>query len=199
MDEQTSGRFPVVVGVDFSEASAYAVQEGMQLARHVPRIELNFVHVVAAPADLHDADVIEALSERMGRTMAKFESFVRDVMFVFGAPQEGAYDVAFHTRVGVPSREIHQVAVDTDSELIIVGADKSNGLRKLFHRTTVEELLKAAHVPVVVAKPKDYRGLERSPTPEPPRPGQGLLSNGLSSYTYVDFREPQSIHVSGMI
>lgn len=199
MDEQTPGRFPVVVGVDFSEASAYAVQEAVQLARYVPRIELNFVHVVAAPPDLHDANVIEALSERLGRTMAKFENFVRDVMFVFGAPHDGAYDAAFHTRVGVPSREIHQVAVDFDAELIIIGADKNKGIRKLFHRTAMDELIKMAHVPVVVARPKDYRGLERTPTPEPPRPGQDLLSNGLSTYTYVDFREPRSTHVSGMI
>ena len=99
MEEQTSSRFPVVVGVDFSEASAYAVQEAVQLARHVPSIELNFVHVVAAPPDLHDAKVIEALSERLGRTMAKFENFVRDVMFVFGAPHDGAYRKRVRVRV----------------------------------------------------------------------------------------------------
>jgi len=86
MEETTQAKFPVVVGVDFSEASAYAIQEAMQLSRHVPYIELNFVHVVPAPADLHNARVIDELSERLSRTMSKFEHFVRDVMFVFGAP-----------------------------------------------------------------------------------------------------------------
>jgi nucleotide-binding universal stress UspA family protein len=199
MNEATLAKFPVVVGVDFTERSAYAVQEALQLARHVPRIELNFVHVVAAPADLHDANLIDQLSERMSRTMTRFESFVRDVMFVFGSPPQGAYELAFHTRVGVVSKELHQVAVDTDAEMIIVGADKNTGLRRIFHRTAVSELLKMAHVPVVVAHPKDFRGLSRSAAPEPARPGQDLLSSGMSSYSYVDFRETRSTHVSGMI
>jgi len=200
MDDATHARFPVVIGVDFTERSAYAVQEAVQLARYVPRIELNFVHVVAAPADLHNADLIEQLSEEMARTMSRFESFVRDVMFVFGAPREGAYELAFHTRVGVPSKELHQVAVDTDAEMIIVGADHNTGLRRIFHRTALSELLQMAHVPVVVAHPKDFRGLSRSATPEPARPGQDLLNSGMTSYSYVDFRESRgSTHVSGMI
>lgn len=200
MDEATTlARFPVVIGVDFTERSAYAVQEAMQLARYVPRIELNFVHVVAAPPDLHDAELIDRLSEQMSRTMTRFENFVRDVMFVFGAPQEGAYELAFHTRVGVPSKELHQVAVDTDAEMIIVGADRNTGLRRIFHRTALADLLEMAHVPVVVAHPKDFRGLSRSAAPEPARPGQDLLSSGMTSYSYVDVREPRSTHVAGMI
>ena len=115
MEEVIAGKFPVVIGVDFSEASAYAVQEAVQLAHWMPRLELNFVHVVSAPADLHDAARIAALAERMDHITAKFENFVRDVMFVFGPPGGGC-DVAFHTRVGAPSRELHQVAVDTDAE-----------------------------------------------------------------------------------
>jgi hypothetical protein len=135
----------------------------------------------------------------MSRTMARVESFVRDVMFVFGTPPEGSFELAFHTRVGVVSKELHQVAVDIDAEMIIVGADKNSGLRRIFHRTAVSELLEMAHVPVVVARPKDFRGLSRSAAPEPARPGQELIDNGMSSYSYVDFRERSSTHVSGMI
>jgi nucleotide-binding universal stress UspA family protein len=197
MGEAISGKFPVVIGVDFSEASAYAIQEALQLARWMPQIELNFVHVVVAPPDLHDAARIDALSERMDRINAKFENFVRDVMFVFGPPLEGC-EVAFHTRIGNPSRELHQVAVDTDAELIIAGADHVRGVRRWFHRSALSELLDIAHVPVVVARPKDFRGLARSPAPEPPRPGVDLTESG--SYASVDLPEvPRASHVSGMI
>jgi nucleotide-binding universal stress UspA family protein len=199
MGEASSGKFPVVIGVDFSEASAYAVQEAVQLARWMPHLELNFVHVMPAHPDLHDAALIAELSERMDRTMAKFENFVRDVMFVFG-PLSGACDVAFHTRVGVPSRELHQVAVDTDAELIIVGSDQVRGLRRWFHRSALNELLDIAHVPVVIARPKDFRGLSRSPVPDAPRPGVDLTQSGVTSYGHVDLSDvPRTPHVSGMI
>jgi nucleotide-binding universal stress UspA family protein len=196
MGEATLGRFPVVVGVDFSEASAYAVQEAVQLARWMPSIELNFVHVVATSSGLHDAALIDALSERMAQAAHKFEHFVRDVMFVFGPPL--TCDMQFHTRIGNPSQELQQVAVDTDAELIIVGAEGARGLRRLFQRSVVAELLKVAHAPVVVARPKDFRGLVRSAAPEPPRPGVDLTQSG--SYAQVDLVEPaRAPHVSGMI
>lgn len=199
MGENTQGKFPVVVGVDFSEPSAYAIQEAAQLARFVRRIELNFVHVVAAPADLHDARVIDDLSERLNRTMSKFEHFVRDVLFVFGAPLADGHEIAFHMRVGVPAQEIHQVAVDTDAELIVMGKDEPQGIWRMFHRTTVDNLLRIAHVPVVVARQKDFRGLERSAAPEPPRPGQELLESGITTYSYTDYSSTRAPHVSGMI
>jgi nucleotide-binding universal stress UspA family protein len=199
MGEIAQGRFPVVVGVDFSEPSAYAIQEAAQLSRFVRRIELNFVHVIAAPADLHDARVIDALSERLNRTLAKFEHFVRDVLFVFGAPMGDGQELAFHMRVGVPAQEIHQVAVDTDAEMIVVGKDETqSGLWRLFHRTTVDNLLRMAHVPVVVARQKDFRGLERSASPDPARPGQELLESGVTTYSY-DYTGARAPHVSGMI
>jgi nucleotide-binding universal stress UspA family protein len=199
MGEITQGKFPVVVGVDFSEASAYAIQEAAQLARFVRRIELNFVHVVAAPADLHDARVIDDLSERLNRVMTKFEHFVRDVLFVFGAPLADGHEIAFHMRVGVPAQEIHQVAVDTDAEMIVVGKDVPQGIWRMFHRTTVDSLLRMAHVPVVVARQKDFRGLERTASPEPPRPGQELLESGITTYSYADYSNTRAPHVSGMI
>jgi nucleotide-binding universal stress UspA family protein len=199
MGEAISGKFPVVIGVDFSEASAYAIQEGVQLARWMAHLELNFVHVMPAHPDMHDATLIAELSERMDRTTAKFESFVRDVMFVFG-PLSGACDVAFHTRVGVPSRELHQVAVDTDAELIIVGSDHTRGLRRWFHRSALSELLDLAHVPVVIARPKDFRGLSRSPVPDAPRAGADLTQSGVTSYGHVDLTDvPRTPHMSGMI
>jgi nucleotide-binding universal stress UspA family protein len=196
MGEAISGKFPVVVGVDFSEASAYAVQEAVQLAHWIPRLELNFVHVVAAPLDLHDAQRIAVLAERMDQTAAKIESFVRDVMFVFGPPGASC-DILFHTRVGVPSLELHQTAVDTDAELIIVGSDHVRGLRRWFHRSAMAELIELAHVPVVIARPKDFRGLARSSSPEPARPGVDLTQSGVISHSHIDIE--RTTHVSGMI
>ena len=81
--------------------------------------------------------------------------------------------MAFHVRVGLPARELHQVAADMDAEMIIVGADRSTFLRKLFHRSTVEQLVREASIPVVVAHSRRWHKLAPSaePTHTPLRSG----------------------------
>jgi nucleotide-binding universal stress UspA family protein len=200
MDEVKRSKYRVVVGVDFSESSMHAIQEAVQLAKMMPRADLQFVHVLETPPDLHDAYVIDRLSDRMGRTMIKLESYVRDALYVYAGEAQWGCDVAFHVRVGPVTRELHQVAVDVDAELIIVGEDHPRGFRRLLTASITKQLVRDAHVPVVVAHPKDFRGLPRSPEPDPPRPGDDLTRSGISSYTYVDFGEARrSSHISGLV
>lgn len=188
-------KFRVIVGVDFSEAATHAIHESVQLARLMPCIDVHFVHVAEAPADIHDASVLEALNERLARMMIRLERYVRDVLFTFGGNEAWGCDVAFHVRAGVPSREILQVAVDVDAEMIIVGADQVSGFRKLYHRSTANQLVRAAQVPVVVAHPKNFRDANRA------RSSVGEVDGahgGLTSYSYVDFGEPRrDSHLSG--
>jgi nucleotide-binding universal stress UspA family protein len=200
MNEVKRSKYRVVVGVDFSESSMHAIQEAVQLGRMMPKADLQFVHVLEAPADLHDAYVIDRLSERMGRTMIKLESYVRDALFVFAGDSHWGCDVAFHVRVGPVTRELHQAAVDVDAELIIVGANHPRGIRRLLTASITKQLVNDAHVPVIVAHPKDFRGLPKSAEPDPPRPGEELTRSGISSYTYVDFGEVRrTSHISGLV
>jgi nucleotide-binding universal stress UspA family protein len=200
MSEIKRDKYRVVIGVDFAESSTHAIYEAVHLAQRLPNADLNFVHVMEAPSDLHDARVIDQLSERLGRTMMKLESYVRDAMFVFGGQNpSGGCDVAFHVRIGPPARELHQVAVDVDAEMIIVGAAPPRGPWGLLGNTNTRRLLRSAHVPVVVAHPKDFRKLAKSPIPDPPRPGQDLSHAGMSTYAYVDFASHRDSHISGLL
>ena len=186
MRSANSKRFRVVVGVDFSDTGANAIYESVQLARLMPRIDVHYVHVVESPSDLHDANVLEALSDRLARTLIRLERYVRDALFAFGGNEAWGCDVAFHVRLGVPSQALHQSAVDADADLIIVGADQVSRLRKLYHRSTAEQLVRAAQMPVVVAHQKNFRGNSGNDVsvPEP-------HLSGLTTYSYVDFGEPR--------
>ncbi|MFT3921384.1 MAG: universal stress protein [Myxococcales bacterium] len=186
-------RFRVIVGVDFSEQAANAIYESVQLARVMPRINMHYVHVVETPSDLDDANVIEALNERLSRTLIRLERYVRDALFAFGGNEAWGCDVAFHVRLGAPAPALRQAAADADADLIIVGADQVSGLRKLFHRSTAEQLVRMAHMPVVVAHQKNFRTPARAPS-EP----VGTPHGGLTTHSYVDFGEPRrDSHLNG--
>jgi nucleotide-binding universal stress UspA family protein len=196
MGDATKSKFRAVIGVDFSEGASHAIFESVQLARLMPACcDLHFVHVIETPPDLHDAYVLEALNERLGRIMIRMERYVRDALFSFGGNEAWGCEVAFHVRVGPPADEIHQVAVDVDAEMIIVGADQQTGLRKLFRRSTAEQLVRTAQVAVVVAHQKNFRDLPRT---RPSEAHADVTQSGLSSYSYVDFGEPhRDSHLSG--
>jgi nucleotide-binding universal stress UspA family protein len=198
MGELRRERYRVVIGVDFTEESKHAIEEAVHMAKLMPSADLHFVHVLEAPEDLHNAYVIDRLSERMGRTMIELETHVRDALFILGGQGSWGCDVAYHVRVGPPAREIHQVAVDVDAALIIVGTGRG-GMFRFLHGRSTRELVKSAHVPVVVAHEKNFRGMSRSPVPDPPRPGQDLHAKSLSSYSYVNFSSQRDSHVSGLI
>jgi len=198
MGELKQDKFRVVVGVDFTESSVNAIHEAMRFARLMPRVELNFVHVMEVSSELHDARLIDHLSDTLGDAMAKLEHFVRDTLYVHGTSMGWGLDIGYHMRVGPIARELHQVAVDIDAELVIVGQPQSSGLRRMLHRSAVEELVRAAHVAVVVAHPKDFRNFSKSAAPEPPRAGQDLSRSGL--YNTGDIPDHGRIsHISGLI
>ena len=198
MGEAIQDKFRVVVGVDFADGAKHAILEGMQLARLMPRVELHFVHVMEVSPDLHDAQLIDALSDNLGQSMARLERYVRDTLFVFGHEAGWGIDLGYHVRVGPVSRELHQVAVDVDAELLVIGERRGGGLRNLFHRSASDDLVRGAHLPVVVAHPKDYKGFAKSPKPDAPRPGVDLSVSHLYDDA-ASYEGHRSTHISGLL
>ncbi|MDB4990389.1 MAG: Universal stress protein UspA, partial [Myxococcaceae bacterium] len=133
-----------------------------------------------------------------GQGMTKLERYVRDTLFVFGHEAGWGIDLGYHVRVGPVARELHQVAVDVDAELLVVGEQRGGTLRKLFRRSASDELVRGAHLPVVVAHPKDYKGFAKSPKPDAPRPGQDLSKSDLYEST-ASFEGSRGTHISGLL
>ncbi len=87
--------------------------------------------------------------------------------------QLAAGRVRTHARIGRAVDTLLQVAVDYEADLLIVGTHGRRGVDRLVLGSVAEELVRKARCPVLVARPKDYSGLEKTARPdEPYQPGE---------------------------
>lgn len=187
----------IVVGVDFSDTGDHALIEALRLARRLPGSELHIVYVVHADKKLHDAKKLAEMSTELRTRVEEVRAHVTRV----GAPEEGSeytQESVVHVRLGEAAEAIHQVAVDVDADLIVVGTHGRRGIEKLVLGSVAEELIRTARVPVLVAHPKDYSGLPRSERPDPLRPGEDLHPHGISHRLHLSFA-PRTPHISGLV
>jgi nucleotide-binding universal stress UspA family protein len=157
--------YAVVVGIDFDVTGDAAMSEALRLADARDDIEIHAVYVLSHNLDSLRADILAKrtteLDDIPGRLRKHIESRFGDL------PEKSAQRLALHVRLGAPAEAIHQLAVDVDAELIIVGTHGRTGLRKLALGSVAQKLLETAHCPVLVARRKDYSGLEKTARPEP--------------------------------
>jgi hypothetical protein len=116
-------------------------------------------------------------------------------------PEQGdgySQQIVFHVRLGDPAEALHQVAVDVDADLIGVGTHARAGVERLLLGSVAEALIRRAHVPVLVAQPKDFSDLPRSERPDPARPGDDLTCHGLSARLHLEFL-PRTTHIPGLL
>ena len=202
MDAQTQTQQDTVqnriaVGVDFSGTGDNALLEAMRLARQLPGSELHVIYVLKTDKTLHDANKLFELEREVREKAEEVREHVVNVC----SPREGeAYslELIVHVRLGEPAQAIHQTAVDVDADLIVVGTHGRRGLDKLILGSVAEELVRSAHVPVVVAHPKDFSNLPKSDRPEPRRPGEDLSATGVSHRLHLSFG-PRTSHISGLV
>jgi len=188
----------IAAGVDLSETGDHALREAMRLCRQLPGSELHVVYVVRASKDLHDAKKLDELSQELRTKLDELRGHVTAVC----APSVGSpaftQETVFHVRLGEPAEAIHQAAVDVDADMIVVGTHGRTGVEKLILGSVAEALIRLAHVPVVVAHPKNFSKLHKSDHAEPARPGQDLHAHGISHRLHLSFG-PRTSHISGLV
>jgi nucleotide-binding universal stress UspA family protein len=167
--EQGRSPYVVVVGVELDETGDAALREALALARREPQASLHLVHVVT--------DVGDAL--RSEAAAGERASLLEDRMFALRAfvikrwcslPVPNARRLVMHIGLGDRERELVQFAVDYGADLLVVGTHARGRLAKLLSPSVAEALARAAPCPVLVARPRDYEGLAKSPTVEPAGP-----------------------------
>jgi nucleotide-binding universal stress UspA family protein len=171
--EQT---YRMVVGADGSELGDMAVIRAFEVARDRPRAEIHAIHV-ATDAELEDAPGASRLEKQdyLLETIPH-EMWARLERLAYTMPQPpGELRVSVHMRFGPAHEVIHQVAVDYDADLIIVGTHGRHGLERMVLGSVAEKLVRMAHCPVLVVRPKSYEGLEKTERmeaapSEPPHP-----------------------------
>lgn len=164
--------YPIVVGIDFTAASDVAIQKALELSRRVEGDSLHLVHVLPA-LDAKRGDHLEREAERIEAAYAELRAYVLDHATRL---DRGAWnqETVFHVRRGDPSEALHQLAVDVDAELVVVGTHQRKGLAKLVLGSVAEKLVSTSRVPVLVACEKNFEGLAKTEVPEPRRPGEDL-------------------------
>jgi nucleotide-binding universal stress UspA family protein len=188
----------IVVGVDMAQTGKAALHDAMKLARLTPT-ELHVTHVVRVEKNLHDARKLDDLSLELQDRLRALREHVEGVC----EPTEGesafTQEIIFHVRLGDAAQALHQVAIDVDADLIVIGTHGRRGLDKLLLGSVAEELVRTAHLPVLVARPRELLDLRKSERPDPAKPGVNLESGGsLTLRLHLEFR-PRTAHIGGLI
>jgi Universal stress protein family len=73
-----------------------------------------------------------------------------------------------HVGLGDCERELVQFAIDYEADLLVVGTHDRGRLAALLSPSLAGALAHGAPCPVLVARPRGYEGLSKSPSIEPP-------------------------------
>ena len=194
---ESNEKHRIVVGVDMSQTGDHALREAMRLSEMIPNSELHVTNVLRTEKNLHDAKRLDELSTDLRAAVDQLSDHITKIC----APAEGATferEVVFHVRLGEAASALHQVAVDVDADLIVVGTHGRKGVEKLILGSVAENLMSMARLPVVVAHPKNFEGLDKTERPDDRRPGESLAPTGISDRLHLQFR-PRTSHVSGLV
>jgi len=168
----TNTSYKIVVGYDYSPTADLALERAFDLAARETSAEVHVVTVVVQMGDYVGAgvtglgtsvaipldDSYEALEARVGQRMAVWQDATRQT---FGR-------LCIHVRSEVPSAEIAQLASDLEADLVVIGTHGRRGFRRLLLGSVAEAVVRLAHCPVLVVRPKDQKA--QVPEIEPPCP-----------------------------
>jgi nucleotide-binding universal stress UspA family protein len=180
--------YRIVVGMDLDEPGDHALRAALDFARRSADADVHVVHVLAPRAD----NDVGAMSRALEEALAKLEGRTRAV-----AGQTVSHTVRLHVRYGGVVETITQVCVDYDADLVVVGTHGRRGAARLVLGSIAAALVESAPLPVIVARPKDYSGLARSPSLDPKITGADLHRSQLVSE--VISVGPRVSHVSGLL
>jgi nucleotide-binding universal stress UspA family protein len=178
--------YSILVGVDYSEASALALTEAVLLARSHERSHIHLVHSIpgmppigraTGTPDLTTAGPglpahVDQLSADMSGDM---QVFVEKVLTKLD-PQKSEDQAratlhwTIHIRLSDPTPAIVQLASDIQADLIVVGTHGRGGLARLLLGSVAEGVVRRAPCPVLVVRPVGVEPAANGPKIEPPCP-----------------------------
>jgi nucleotide-binding universal stress UspA family protein len=158
-----------VVGVEFDDSGDDAIMEALRWMHGTPHRVLHAVHVLD-PSSVKDTPVKPALvakEEALARIPQVLANWIQQIATKHKLACER---LQTHVRIGKAAETVLQVAIDYDADLIIVGTHGRRGLDRFLLGSVAEKLVRGAHCPVLIARPKDYRGAEKTKLPDQPYP-----------------------------
>lgn len=139
----------IIVPVDFSKHSEYALETAAQLAKKIDA-EILAVHMLEISETILTKGSNELQNEAiffLKLAEQKFDEFLdRDYL-----NDVAVTPVVKHFKV---FKELNDVALEHDADLIVMGSHGSSGMREIFIGSNTEKVVRHSNVPVLVIKHK---------------------------------------------
>jgi nucleotide-binding universal stress UspA family protein len=153
----------LIVAYDFTELAEMSLTQAAAIGAQFAPVELHAVAVL--DGSLTKRGLIDkpdyANAERLRDRLA---SVIEALPSRFQMPDAKVFA---HVRVGSADDEILDLAREIEADMIFVGTHGATGVKRLLLGSVAESIVRHAHCPVVVARPKDYEPAEEGARPEP--------------------------------
>ncbi len=148
-------RFVVLAAVDASEAAHEVLRVGANIARTTRGGELHLVHVVE---DLPPPVALVPRPVGLGITSNEIVAAARKHVEALAVEARSQFHgrLSTHVAAGSAWKQILQVAIDVQADLIVVGTHGRAGVKRLLLGSVAESVVRKASCPVLVAREKDY-------------------------------------------
>lgn len=159
-----------VIGVDMGSTGDDAICEGLRMIEAGALDTLHLLFIVDPTEVLDDGDfrALEYEEKALARAPAMLEQRARQRAQDLGLAKLRDRSVQGHGRLGDPATSLLQMCVDYEADLLIIGTHGRRGLDRWLEGSVAEKVVRDAHCPVLVARPKDYSGLAKTVLPDPP-------------------------------
>jgi nucleotide-binding universal stress UspA family protein len=166
-DKETSMIRKLILATDLSENSVHAVRLSLTLVRRFGAIPV-VVYVVefappsgAFPSEFEQSGEFQTI-EKIG--LARAARSLDDFLKRFETQH-----ISFERRVrrGKPFVQIIQAAREENADLIVIGTHGHTDIQHFLIGSTAERVVRKAHCPVMVVKPKETADADRRTRTEP--------------------------------
>lgn len=155
--------YPILACLTLDEPGRHALRHALYLSATHGHAPLHAAHVVSDDDPSGRRAVIERHRLALERAAVDLTAFVQE----HAGDRSGS--VRLHVRLGRPLETVLQLALDYDIELVVVGGHAHTALERLRFGSLSRGLLEAARCPVLVAVPRDFRGMAPTLIPDRPR------------------------------
>jgi nucleotide-binding universal stress UspA family protein len=148
-------RFVIVTAVDASEMAHEIVRAAANMAHEVAGGELHLVHVVE---DMPAPVVLVPIPVSLGVSSTEIVANARKHIEDLAAEARGQFAgrMSTHVAAGSAWKQILQMAVDVQADLIVIGTHGRGGVKRLVLGSVAETVVRKASCPVLVVRKKGY-------------------------------------------
>lgn len=150
--------YRIVVGTDFSDTANVALRKAFDLASKEQHAEVHVVNAVRHLGEYVQMDLPDTPAYRLPLDEAqdKIEAHVGAQLSLWQGETGKTFSrCVTYLSTEFPAVGIAQLATDLDAEMIVIGTHGRQGFRRLVLGSVAEAVVRLAHVPVLVVRPKD--------------------------------------------